>query len=62
MNQYRCTIPEYYEEGCPGHTNMSARQGHYITAETETEAISQMHLNFPKVSKIDVQLWKEGVV
>lgn len=61
MNQYRCTRPGCYEKGCPGHTDPSARQGHYIYAETREDAIEQMIKRFPDDVHFDIQLWKEGV-
>ena len=59
MNQYRCTRPEVYEEGCPGHTEPGARQGHYIDALTEEEALMRMKQWFPAESWFDIQLWKQ---
>lgn len=38
LYHFRCTLPEYYEAGCPGHTDLSARQGHYIQATTARQA------------------------
>ena len=59
MNQYRCTRPDAYEEGCPGHKDLSARQGHYIDAESEEKALARMRKLFPNDSCFDVQLWKQ---
>lgn len=63
---FRCTLPGFYEEGCLGHTDPSARQGHYITAETAREAARQVFdaaykdIEAAKPVRIDVQIWRAG--
>ncbi len=39
MTTYRCTLPSRYAPGTPGFNNASARQGHYVVAATEGEAV-----------------------
>lgn len=60
MNEYRCTRPNVYGPGTPGHTDSSARQGFYIRAENKTDAFRQMDVKFPG-DEIDVKLWKENI-
>ncbi len=57
QNEYRCTRRALYKtEGCPGHTNLSARQGYYIRADSKEEALRTMAQDFPKdVEGFDVQ-------
>jgi hypothetical protein len=60
MTQFRCTRNTPYEKGCPGYDNLSARQGYYITAETEHEAYMEMARRFPGDHLgFAVQVWKE---
>jgi hypothetical protein len=48
MNEYRCTRNRIYESpGCPGHTQLEARQGHYIQADSEADALIAMWESFP---------------
>jgi len=58
MRQFRCTRPEVYSPGTPGHEDRSARQGHYIFAETPEEAIAIMKRLFPEENRFDLQEWK----
>lgn len=61
MNQYRCTRNQpYVNPKCFGHTNLEARQGFYIKAETEEEAIALMQQEFPYDDMgFTVQLWTD---
>lgn len=64
MNIYRCTRRKPYESpGCPGHMDKSARQGHYIEAESRDEAIQKMAKQYPDevVPGFDIQLWEENI-
>jgi len=72
LNEYRCTRSVIYnEKGCPGHLDETSRQGHYIVAETETEAFKSMAILYPddagdmKVnddrSVFTVAIWKTNV-
>lgn len=60
--EWRCTRPALYQCDCDARTDPSARQGHYITADTEAEARKRMNEKFPDDNGwFDVQLWKERV-
>lgn len=63
MNEYRCTRRRPYPKGTPGFTDPGARQGYYIRAESESEALAKMHDKFPReaVDGFDVSLWCENV-
>ena len=58
MPMYRCTRPEVYDPGCPGHTDPTARQGYYIEADSERAALFRMHEKFPEDTKFDIYEWK----
>jgi len=46
--EFRCTRnAPYTEPGCPGHTALKARQGHYIVAYSHEEALRVMAERFP---------------
>jgi gluconate kinase len=47
MRMYRCTRNKPYSDDVPGATRTSARQGHYIKANSVEEAIAQMEKQFP---------------
>jgi len=55
---FRCTRPAVYGPDCPGHLDPSARQGHYIEADTAEQAQHKMHHLFPDDRKFDVQPWE----
>ena len=57
MNEYRCTRPDLYPVGSLGHTNPSARQGHYVFAESAAGARAKMAAQFPG-ERIDVTFWR----
>jgi hypothetical protein len=58
-NQYRCTRRDPYGPGCPGYADPSARQGHYLYAVSEEEAVKEMEHRFPNDNQgFDIQLWK----
>lgn len=62
MNEYRCTRPDLYDSpGCTGHKNPSARQGHYVNAESLDDALAQMKKKFPSDKKFEGELWKSNV-
>jgi len=48
MNEYRCTRNKLYSHNCIGRDNLSVRQGHYVTAQSEAEAHAEMCKRFPK--------------
>jgi hypothetical protein len=48
LNEYRCTRSwPYRERHCIGHNDLGSRQGHYILAESEFDAILEMVRSFP---------------
>jgi len=48
MPEFRLTRIEIYNDpNCPGYNDASARQGHYIVAESEEEARKKMAGLFP---------------
>ena len=58
MKEFRITRPDMYKNlNCPGHKDLGAREGHYIEAENEDQAIAIMKLRFPNDSAFDLQLW-----
>jgi hypothetical protein len=61
QNEYRCTRNAAYEPGTPGHKDPHQRQGRYIQACNETEAVHEMGKRFPnEVGNFHVELWKRG--
>lgn len=60
LKTFRVTIDsKYTEPSCPGHTDPSARQGHYVRASTPLEAIYMVGANLTKgpLYKYTVQAW-----
>lgn len=58
---YRCTRRRPYGPGSLGHTDVHARQGHYITARNADEALAEMVRRFPlDCGAFDVELWREA--
>ena len=58
-NEYRCTRSNLYTDPrCLGLTNPSARQGHYIHADSEQEALAKMKSNYPHEYDFTVDLVK----
>lgn len=48
VQEYRCTRNELYTHpSCPGHEDLTARQGYYIKALTEEQALRVMCKDFP---------------
>lgn len=62
MNLYRVTRPEVYSSpSCPGHSDLSARQGYYIEADTPEEARSKFRAKHSNQNeRLDVTLWESG--
>jgi len=63
MNRmYRVTFPGLYGAGTPGHTNATARQGHYVSAATPAAAgaIARVRAGFHEQTCADVQLGVHG--
>jgi hypothetical protein len=62
MNEYRCTRNyPYRHPDCFGHTNLSARQGYYLKAQSEPEAIAMMEREFPDELEwgFTAKFWKD---
>lgn len=65
-NEYRCTRNAMYMgEGVIGRTDRRARQGHYVAARSESEALADMIRMFPgeesygfTVDLWDVDVWR----
>ena len=54
---YRVTRKEAYSQNTEGHTDVSARQGHYVHAETATEAAKLIRRRLMISEPLDVQCW-----
>lgn len=57
---FRCTRRDLYR-GCPGESNPSDRQGHYIEAEVARFALLEMRKRYP-FERFTIQLWPGGSV
>lgn len=59
FKQYRCTRNALYLHDCIGKKNLSARQGYYIKAKSEDEAIKIMEQRFPSEAQagFTVEKW-----
>jgi len=55
LNDYRVTRRKPYGPGTPGHTDLSARQGYYITAPNAYVVIAMMAHKFPGEDHFDIQ-------
>ncbi len=60
-NEYRCTRNQpYLNLNCFGYTDLESRQGYYIKAESEQDAIAQMAQLYPDDDAgFTAHLWKE---
>lgn len=57
--EFRCTRTELYNDpNCQGHTNLSAREGHYINANSKEEALAAMAKNHPCETEFTADLFK----
>ncbi len=58
--EYRCTRNALYSHNCLGHNDLTARQGHYVWAESEEEAWEKMATKFPEETEagFTVQAWE----
>jgi hypothetical protein len=57
MTHYRVTRPEAYSQNTPGFKDVSARQGHYVNAETAREAAREIRKRLEITEPLDVQCW-----
>jgi hypothetical protein len=48
MKEYRCTRNAVYAHECLGKNDITARQGHYIKAESQEQAWEKMAILFPE--------------
>ncbi len=60
MKEYRCTRNALYSHQCIGHDDLTARQGHYIQANSIEEAWQKMAIRFPEETEagFTVQAWE----
>ena len=57
--EFRCTRTEPYDDpNCQGHTNLSAREGHYNNANSKEEALVTMKKNYPSETKFTADIFK----
>ena len=61
MKEYRCTCNAPYTHLCDGHSDLSARNGYYIRAETAQAAGQIMGERFPEevAQGFTVEGWKD---
>lgn len=59
-NEYRCTRDALYPAGTVGHSDLSAREGHYITAKNPQMALMLMALRFPGEESFTIQPWNKN--
>ncbi len=57
MPEFRITRPKLYQGNCAGRADVSAREGHYIVAETRDGAALEAASQYPD-KVFDVQDWK----
>ncbi|MCT7986453.1 hypothetical protein NG796_24585 [Laspinema sp. A4] len=48
MPEFRCTRNALYDDGGQEDADLSVRQGHYIIAQNEEQALEEMRARFPK--------------
>jgi hypothetical protein len=51
MQEYRCTRNALYQHNCAGQHDLTARQGHYLRANSKEEAWHEMAKRFPDETK-----------
>ena len=61
LKEYRCTRNAPYLQQCIGHNDLSARQGYYLLAVSESEAWQKMAVRFPEEAfdGFTIQSWSE---
>lgn len=61
MKEYRCTRNGPYSHPCDGSSDLSARNGYYIRAQTALDALQIMTDRFPQetVQGFTVDEWKD---
>lgn len=60
MHEFRCTRNKPFQNPkCFGHTDLEARQGYYLKAANEQDALAQMAILYPTDDAgFTAQLWK----
>lgn len=60
--RYRCTRPDAYPPGTPGHDNASARSGYYVTAASveEAERLMRERLKLDDNERLDIVWAREA--
>ncbi|QIR41771.1 hypothetical protein HCG51_34370 (plasmid) [Tolypothrix sp. PCC 7910] len=60
MKEYRCTRNALYLHDCLGRDNITARQGHYIKANSAEEAWDKMAIRYPEetAAGFTIQEWQ----
>ena len=60
MTEYRCTRNASYSHDCIGRDDLTARQGYYIHAKSEEEAMQIMASRYPDETEagFTVQQWQ----
>ncbi len=58
--EYRGTRNAPYSHNCLGHNDLTARQGHYVSADAEEEAWEKMATKFPEETEtgFTVEAWE----
>jgi len=59
LPEYRVTRPQGYGPGTAGHQDPAGREGHYVRAPSEQEALQAAQARFPG-EPLQIQLWKPG--
>lgn len=61
MKEYRCTRNAPYSQPCDGRSDLSARNGYYIRAETARDALQIMTARFREEASFGftVEEWKD---
>ena len=55
MHEFRCTRPNVYSGDCPGKTDPTTRQGHYVFADDIPTAVAHMAEMFPDDFVFDIE-------
>lgn len=59
--EWRLTRPSQYGFGTPGRGDLSAREGHYIHADTPQDAVNTLAARYPgSLGGYDVQPWRDA--
>jgi hypothetical protein len=60
MKIYRCTRCTCTNPNARAYSDLSARQGYYVRAENESEALKQMARDFPKETNFTCHEWSDS--